>query len=230
MAEPDPARSRTKSRFGGWRIVLLAFGAVLGLFFGGFALFAAHVARLDEPATVEGADAIIVLTGGHLRLNAGIELLRSGKGSRLLISGVNPIASRDDLKEATGADPALFSCCVDLDHAALDTAGNAAESAKWVRAHAFDSVILVTNNYHMPRTLLEMRPLLRGARIQAYPVVNTPLKDGGWLAKPDAVRVLFIEYVKYLAALARTFLPVNPRPDPASSIIARQQTTAGTGH
>src|SRR5690606_15928842 len=106
----------------------------------------------DQPA----ADAIIVLTGGQSRLDAGIDLLKSGKGRRLLISGVNPAANRDDLRAATGGDRRLFSCCVDIDHAALDTIGNAEESAKWVEDHRYGSIILVTNNYHMPRSLLEM--------------------------------------------------------------------------
>ena len=63
-------------------------------------------------------------------------------------------------------------------------------------------VILVTNNYHMPRSLLEMGRLLAQRRAEPYPVVNTRLDGGGWLTKPEALRVLFTEYNKYLAALA----------------------------
>ena len=44
------------------------------------------------------ADAIIVLTGGQSRLDAALDLLKSGKGKRLLISGVHPDADRDDLQ------------------------------------------------------------------------------------------------------------------------------------
>ena len=40
------------------------------------------------------ADAIIVLTGGQSRIDAAVDLLKSGKGKRLLISGVHPAASR----------------------------------------------------------------------------------------------------------------------------------------
>jgi uncharacterized SAM-binding protein YcdF (DUF218 family) len=114
------------------------------------------------------------------------------------------------LQKATGGDEALFSCCVDIDRAALDTIGNAEESAKWVESHAYDSVILVTNNYHMPRSLLEMGRLLRHATLEPYPVVNTDLGNGGWLTKPQALRVLFTEYSKYLLALARGVVPLKP--------------------
>ena len=176
-------------------------------FIGGFAAFATHVSGLATPAEPRDADAIIVLTGGQARLDAAVDLLKSGKGQRLLISGVHPSARPVDLQRATGGDAGLFTCCVDIDHAALDTIGNAQESAKWVESHAFDSVIVVTNNYHMPRSLLELRRLIGNADLVPYPVVNTPLDGGEWITNPDARRVLFTEYTKYLAAMARGVLP-----------------------
>ena len=153
------------------------------------------------------------MTGGQARLDAALGLLKSGKGKRLLISGVHPSADSDDLQAATGGDRKLFSCCVDIDHAALDTIGNAEESAKWVRSHDYGKVILVTNNYHMPRSLLEMGRLLDKAELDPYPVVNTKLDDGGWMVRPEALRVLFTEYNKYLLALARGVLPRHPTHD-----------------
>lgn len=131
-------------------VVAVAFAA-------GFAIFASHVSGLKTPSDTGSADAIIVLTGGHSRIGPAVDLLRSGKGRRLLISGVNPVADLDDLRRATGGERALFSCCVDIDHAALDTVGNATESAKWMASHGYGSAIVVTNNYHMPRSLLELR-------------------------------------------------------------------------
>lgn len=196
-----------RARFRAWRGVAVVLGVVLVLFLGGFAAFASHVGRMRTPADVPKADAIIVLTGGQSRLDAAMDLLKAGKGERLLISGVNPLARVDDLRVATGGEKWLFSCCVDIDHEALDTIGNAEESAKWVNANAYGTVILVTNNYHMPRSLLEMHRLVRHARFLPYPVVNTSLDDRGWMTKPDALRVLFTEYAKYLAAIARGILP-----------------------
>lgn len=188
-------------------VAILGF---LALFLGGFALFATHVSQLSTPKDPPAADAIIVLTGGQARLDAAIDLLKSGKGKRLLISGVHPSTSSRMLQAATGGDKALFSCCIDIDRAALDTIGNAEESAKWVRTHAYSRVILVTNNYHMPRSLLEMSRLLDKEELDPYPVVNSKLDNGGWIVRPDALRVLFTEYNKYLAALARGVLPYQP--------------------
>ncbi len=202
----------------------LGFAGAAVLFAAGFGWFASHVSHLATQANPQKADAIIVLTGGTARLDAAMELLETGKGQRLLISGVHPSATKRQLRIATGSDKNLFSCCVDIDYAALDTIGNAEESAKWVERHAYGSVILVTNNYHMPRSLLEMGRLLGHARLEPYPVVNSNLEYGGWLTKPAALRVLFTEYNKYLLALARGIVPVRPSADGISFATASSRS------
>jgi uncharacterized SAM-binding protein YcdF (DUF218 family) len=209
----DPGQAGARRRaVAALRYAVLGASFLCAAFVAGFALFANHVGNLAAPRDPATADAIIVLTGGQSRIDAALELLKSGKGERLLISGVNPSASSETLRAATGTDSALFKCCVDIDRAALDTIGNAEESAKWVEEHDYQSVILVTNNYHMPRSLLEMHRLLQNARLEPYPVVNSRLDNGGWIGKPDAIRVLFTEYTKYLAAIARGLLSGGKSP------------------
>lgn len=195
---------------------VVAASAVAALTFAaGFGLFADHVSSLTTPSNPVTADAIIVVTGGKARLEAAVRLLKSGKGERLLISGVHPAADLDDIRAVTGGDRRLFNCCVDVDYAALDTTGNAQESAKWLTDHAYESAIVVTNNYHMPRTLLEMRRTRAATEFVPYPVVNTPLDHGLWLKSSEVLRVLFTEYAKYLAALARSVLPA---PEPGGEV------------
>ena len=109
---------------------------------------------------------------------------------------------------AVGGDPAKFSCCVDIDHVALETVGNAAQTARWARDHGFDELILVTNNYHIPRSLLELKRAAPKVRFIPYPVVNSDLANWSWMKRPDTARVLFAEYLKYLGALSRAVLPV----------------------
>lgn len=216
-AERAPRRSRAFSRIAFWTIssLLLAFIA-------GFGLFSTYVSTMMAPTAQRDADAIIVLTGGQSRIDAAIDLLKSGKGKRLLISGVNPVAGLEDLRRATGADESLFSCCVDIDRAALDTIGNAEESARWMQANAYASVILVTNNYHMPRSMLEMRRMGKSVEILPYPVVNARLDKGEWLTRPDALRVLFTEYTKFLAAFARgLFAGLMPEPAGNARVAGR---------
>ena len=206
-----------------WRRARFALLGVAGFVVAltvGFGVFAEHISLLTQPTDMRTADGIIVLTGGQSRLSAAFDLLKAGKGKRLLISGVNPHADRRALREVTGGDKRLFTCCVDIDHVALDTIGNAEQSAKWVAAHDYGRVILVTNNYHMPRSLLEIHRLLPQANIEPYPVVNSRLDDGSWLTKPDALRVLATEYVKYLAALARSVVPPNPSAEQPAIVSA----------
>ena len=207
------------------RFLAVTVVLTLAIFAGGFGWFANHISRLTTPENPPKADAIIVLTGGQARIDAALDLLKSGKGQRLLISGVNPAAGRKSIQAATGADTTLFSCCVDIDHAALDTIGNAEESAKWVESHAYGSVILVTNNYHMPRSLLEMSRFIDKASLLPYPVVNSRLDDGIWMVKPDALRVLFTEYTKYIGALARAVVPIRSTPDGVALVQASTKTT-----
>ncbi len=193
-----------------WTVRTAFLAATVGLFIfaAGFFAFAEHISRMRTPAIAGTADGIVVLTGGQYRLAAAVELLKAHKGKRLLISGVNPNASISALPEVLGVDHALFDCCVDVDMAA-NTISNAEETAKWIAARGYRDIILVTNNYHMPRSLMEMRRFADGVVLHPYPVVNTDLGDGNWLKRPQAVRVLFLEYTKFLAAASRSILPVT---------------------
>jgi len=166
--------------------------------------FGDRVARLtpaDDPPT---ADGIVALTGGSdQRLEAATRLLEAGKGKRLLVSGVNPMATRQDLWGVTGAAKPLFDCCVDLGFTAADTVGNARETAEWARSLGYHSLILVTADYHMPRAMLELRAALPAATITPYPVATRDLDAQHWQASEPGMRRVALEYCKYLAILAR---------------------------
>lgn len=197
----DPGALSLKSRrrrVAFLRVAAFSLLGLIALFVAGFGMFSTYVSNLATPDAPK-ADAIIVLTGGQARLDKAWRLLEEGKGKRLLISGVNPSTGRNQLRAAVGADPKLFNCCVDFDYDALDTIGNATESAEWLRKHNFHSAILVTNNYHMPRSLMELSRRTE-AELTPYPVINTPLGNMRWLTERDALRVLFFEYAKFLAS------------------------------
>lgn len=206
-----PTMSPARRPFRAYRTAFLRIAAFLvvgavAAFAGGFGIFATYVGNLATPEQVTGADAIVVLTGGQARIDAAFQLLRAGKGKRLLITGVNPATLPRDLRPQTAKDRQLFNCCVDFDYEARDTIGNANESAKWVQLNGYDSIIVVTNNYHMPRSLLELGRHT-GASVEPYPVVNTRLDDGRWLSEPQALRVLMTEYIKYVVSLLRGLMP-----------------------
>ena len=83
-------------------------GVLLLAFAGGFVLFASAVAHY-APVPNQRGDAIVVLTGGDLRLAEGARLLKEGRGARLLISGVNRQTSPEDLKRVSGLPERLFT-------------------------------------------------------------------------------------------------------------------------
>ena len=79
----------------------------------------------EEIALDRNADGIVVLTGGTSRISDALELLSSGRGKRLLITGVNPGTTTTDIARQIVDYDRLFACCVDLDYSALNTLGNA---------------------------------------------------------------------------------------------------------
>lgn len=189
---------RTRVLRPGFLLPAVAVSVALGLV-GGFLSFADQATRpfdVSAPRT----EAIVAMTGGSYRVSDAVGLLGSGHGRRLLISGVNPMVRERELARAVPAALPLMACCIDLDHRALNTRGNAIETAKWVRLHSFRSVLVVTSSYHMPRTMLELQHLLPDIRLVAYPVQTGALQPNGWWKDGASVKILGVEYAKYLLA------------------------------
>lgn len=179
-------------------IVLLCFGVAAG----GFLRFADTVANLAPPDHPR-AEAIVVLTGGSQRIDQAIKLLETGVGKRLLISGAHPGTTSERIREMTRAPQSLFDCCVDIGYDAIDTVGNALETSKWARKNGYDNILVVTNNYHMPRSLYELHRIDPDRHYIGYPIVNSDLKTANWMAKPDVMRAILSEYIKLVGATLR---------------------------
>jgi uncharacterized SAM-binding protein YcdF (DUF218 family) len=164
----------------------------------GFAHFVQAV-RAPAPDPPPRADAIVALTGGsQARLETGVRLLRQGRARRLLISGVNREVKDRELFEVLGVEPELAECCVDIGRTAEDTLGNASEAAAWARSNGFEKLILVTDDYHMPRSVAELSLALPNAKLVAYPVRTRWTEPGRWNHDPNAATRLGAEYMKYL--------------------------------
>jgi uncharacterized SAM-binding protein YcdF (DUF218 family) len=168
-----------------------------------FARFVWEITSVSNPAQIVQADGIIVLTGDKSRIETALQLLEDGKGSRLLISGVNQDTSADAIRNAVSGNDALFDCCIDIDKAALDTVGNAEQAAIWARENGFGSLIVVTSDYHMPRSLMELRRKARDVALQPYLVRTEASLASSPLADPEALRRILPEFAKYLAARIR---------------------------
>lgn len=182
-------------------LIMLA-GAATAAGMLGFIVFASFALR-DRDANEHRADGIVVLTGAEMRIAEGARLLRDGRATRLLISGVNPRVSRADLLRITGLPAQQLDCCVDVGRNAADTIGNAAEAREWMHRHNYRSVILVTSSYHMPRSLIEFARVLPAVEVVPHAVVPRSFPDESWWLHPGVARILLSEYVKFLPAVLR---------------------------
>ncbi len=181
-------------------LVLAGAACILVL---GFFSFVSTVTELEKPVLPEKADAIVALTGGAARISDALELLDQGRARRLLISGVNPETTQEELARFEPGRDRLFHCCVDLGYSALNTAGNAKETRNWTRNRGYRSLIVVTSAYHLPRSLTEIRRELPDVWLIPYPVVTDQSHLRDWWRDGKTTQLLVSEYAKYLLAVAR---------------------------
>ena len=185
------------------RVTAFALGALIGLYLIGFIWFAEAIPRHPADRT-EATDAIVVLTGGPLRLKEGFSLLLENRAKKMLVSGVARGVELNELLRVAGAPPLSVACCVELGYVADNTAGNADETRAWMAKEGFTSLRLVTANYHMPRSLLEFRRAMPAAHLVAHPVFPENFKRDSWWAWRGTFTLVALEYNKYLLTLART--------------------------
>jgi len=171
------------------RTVFKTLLALLALWAMGFVWF---WLALPKPVQQTSArtDGIVALTGGEGRLAYAVTLLEDGLAQRVLISGVHPTTGKRLLAAQLGVRQELMDCCIDIEHEAGNTVGNARAAAQWMREQDMRSVRLVTSDYHMPRAMLEFRAALPEAEILPSPVEG-PINMTGLLG----------EYVKYSVRL-----------------------------
>jgi uncharacterized SAM-binding protein YcdF (DUF218 family) len=229
---PKAAAGQSARRPGWLRAAIVATLALgfVGMA-GGFVAFLSQL-RIAELKPDRNADGIVVLTGGSSRVSDAIELLASGFGKRLLISGVHPTNDASDISRSLPDSQGLLGCCVDLDRSAVNTRSNAAETRRWVHERGFRSLIVVTSNYHMPRAIVEMSHAMPDVELIPFAVVGDRWRDDPWWTSGATFRLLLSEYAKYLAAEARVRLAdlgidLMPEPgEPALDATRRKPATA----
>jgi uncharacterized SAM-binding protein YcdF (DUF218 family) len=187
------------------RSLVAATVTVILVFAAGFFWFVGRVPE-EEVVLDRNADGIVVLTGGAARINDAIELLASGRGKRLLISGVHPTTRSIELARLVPEYKRMFSCCIDLGHAAINTIGNAVETRHWVRDRGFHSLVVVTSSYHMPRAMAELAHQIPDVTLIPFPVVPEKRRGEPWWSSAATTRLMVTEYLKYLLAVVRTRL------------------------
>lgn len=150
--------------------------------------------------TSQTTDAIVVTTGGQARLSAGLALLAAGNAPDLLLSGVGQGITKDIIADTLALDAVerhYLDCCITLEFQAEDTSGNALAAQIWVQENRYQSLILVTANYHMPRALLEFQKALPDTLILPHPISPPDLTISRWYNNWQTIRLLAREYLKF---------------------------------
>lgn len=212
MTAPGPRRQRETRR------VVVPLIAVLILALGswttGLLWFADQIPDAIEDTTTP-TDAIVVLTGGQGRLEAGLALLSQNLSSHLFVSGVYRGVDVKTLFETLQRSSAGLENRIGIGDA-TNTTGNAEETAQWARHYGVHSIRLVTASYHMPRSLLEFHHALPDVTVVPHPVFSDNVKQDEWWFWPGTAGLIAREYTKYLLARARQFIewPWTPGTSP----------------
>lgn len=189
------------------RLLAGMLATLLVLWGGGLVWFARQLPR--EVADGDRiTDAIVVLTGGSGRVETGLKLLARERAKKLFISGVYRGVEVNEILRFASEAPEDLACCIALGYVADNTAGNALETAEWMRGEGYHSLRLVTAAYHMPRSLVEFRRAMPDVEIVPHPIFPDHVKQSDWWRWPGTALLFASEYNKYLASWLRAaFMP-----------------------
>ncbi|MEK7679429.1 MAG: YdcF family protein, partial [Deltaproteobacteria bacterium] len=176
---------------------IIAFFTAFAFAFSLFAEFAedARAYSLRGAAAALRADAIVVLTGGRGRIEAGLVLLRSGAAPTLVLSGVDMDATLDAifLNGVTESEKKNII----LEKASTTTYENALYVREIAEERGFKSMILLTSWYHMKRARYAFNRVLRDEFvIYEETVPQSDAKGRGFSAKA-AILPEFFKYYWY---------------------------------
>ncbi len=180
----------------------ILFWLTMGLITAFLISFSSYSAQLtsNEVVQIKKADGLVVFTGEARRINVGLSIFQNKKAANMLISGVNDNISRKGLARKHSRYNKILTCCVDLDYKALDTIGNARETALWAKKKKLKSLIVVTSAYHMPRSLLLLKQQLDDeVELKPFPVKLSHFDE--WWTSTKSTKIVVVEYFKYIASM-----------------------------
>ncbi len=179
-------------------ITYIILGILFALFIwgSGFLIFIYSLNK-PMPEMNRNMDAIIILTGGSNRIKQGVELFKKGLSDKVFISGVYKDTNLKDLI----SDYKDLECCIELGYKAKDTLGNAIETRDWIAGKDIKSIILVTANYHIKRSMLEFTRVNKELEIIPYPIKPASSNGVEWWRNKKSIMIIINEYNKFIGAL-----------------------------
>ena len=147
----------------------------------------------SDYTTIKSIDSIVVLTGDKFRISKGMEILSNGIGEKLLLSGVNKNIKLTNIINEFPKYKNFFDCCVEIENISSNTFENSRETFLWLEKNKYNSVLIVSSDYHMPRAKLEFEKFLNTKNTYYHPV-----NSNNNLMAIGKIKKLFLEYVKYM--------------------------------
>lgn len=150
--------------------------------------------------SLQPADVILVFAGSLDRIKTGYKLVNQGYADSLIVSPEIPEKIAEYNKRFNLRQTAIT---IIEDHA-MSTFENALYTDKLVEAYNFRDVILVTSDYHMPRSYFIMRLLTSpGVRIQRYSVYETNESTSSRQRLVQRWRLLVFEMIQLYGTLVQ---------------------------
>lgn len=151
------------------------------------------------------ADGIVVLTGSPGRISLGVSLLKQKLGKKLFISGVQKGVSAKLLSQKQAIPDDLKAYLEDshLGYAAHNTIENALEIATWIKLNNVKTIRLVTADYHVKRSVLELSSIAPSVKIITHPLKTIQKIDAAIL------KLLWNEYIKLTVRFMETYYQNN---------------------
>lgn len=176
-------------------ILLVPASWVVGLF-----IFINNIPEQNLNFT-QPVDAVVILTGGSMRLEEGLEEFARLKAKKLLISGVGQGATINTI--LTGAKNQELLNKINqndiiLGNLANNTITNALETKIFMTLHGFDSMLLVTSNYHILRSVLIFKRQMPEYTIYPFPVCSDNFRKSGNFISLPSLKLSATEYNKLL--------------------------------
>lgn len=139
--------------------------------------------------------AIIVLTGGSLRIEQGLELLESNSNAKMLISGVGKNVTINSITDSNNLETINR---ITLGYWATNTIENAEETRAWLSFKDYKNILVVTANYHTPRAEQEFKFAMPDINITMYPVFPSDVHIDNWWKYAGSSSLIVSEYHKYI--------------------------------
>ncbi len=143
-------------------------------------------------------DAIIVLTGGKNRIQEGIKMMDNNLATKMFISGVSKQTSKKDLNISHNKD-------IELGYAATTTFENGIEVKEWINTNNIKTIRLVTSNYHLPRSLLEIKNQNKNIKVIESPIYSDNINKRWWTSL-KTTSFIFIEFNKFIYVYIRNLI------------------------